>query len=198
MYLRRITPREIQNVQFDFFIPRIMLQFKVIIVVPVWHVVLILEGKRMLTIIDLHNYYNDQATRGNMTPRRLIDYTQCRHVEGMQQATSQGQESNASLNEQLSSADLPTLNLPRFNKIDEIDWLQRSIDHRDVEEYERIDFQLKIVPKDQRIGEHRYTTLHVRRQRSFNSKMASSRIFQSLKAPRLTRRAVRSLSNPSA
>lgn len=153
----------------------------------------------MLTNNQVAEQLHRDSNQRNMGPRRLIDYTQCRHTEGTQQATPQDQESNAPLNERqahFSSADLPTLNLPRFNKIDKIDWIQRSIDHTDVEEYERIDFQLKIVPKDQRIGEHRYTALHMRRQRSFNSKTSS--IFQTLKAPRLTRGAVRSLSNPSA
>lgn len=124
--------------------------------------------------------------------RKLIDYTQCRG--GEEQGSSQPHQQHAP-QPQSPSTERASVDLPKFSSIDKnVDWIQRSADHSDNEE-ERIDFQMKIVPKEQRNTNRRHIELRVQKQRSFNKKRSSNSIFQTIAGPRLSRGAQRSLSS---
>jgi len=102
-------------------------------------------------------------------PRKLIDYTQRRRDLGGEQTSSQPFK-KTSPQEQHIRADCP-IHLLRREKVD-------VSNYRTETEDEKIEFYLKIVPKNQRGKTHRYAELALNQRPSFNNKRCS--IFESI------------------
>lgn len=85
-------------------------------------------------------------------PGKLIDYTKYKRGDvGQSVYVSKGlmvpQEQE---NKRLSKE------VPRFNDIEQVNWIQRSADHVETSG-EKVEFQMKIVPKSQRTTTRRYS-----------------------------------------
>jgi len=133
------------------------------------------------------SFINNMTSTQNTTtmPRKLIDYTQRRRDLGGEQTSSQPSK-KTSPQEQHIKADCP-IHLLWLEKVDLNNYRKETED-------KKIEFYLKIVPKDQRGKTHRYAELARNRGRSFSGKCS---IFDSISNPRRAQSADKTESSKS-